>query len=198
MPIKQIALFALNSPFINLSKCKASPKDVAIRQKLQIAAWDSLWPNQQGSAIGLSHAFGHVLGATYSIPHGITSCLTLDRTAALLATTLPPYEKACLARAADFIPRHFNFDGLSTSASISDASIFEDDSDEELTRKTLIVSKAFQQLVKELGLTSTLGEYGVPQGDFEKIAQEVASAIENTPGAPSGGKLLEEVLRKAT
>ncbi|KAG8987856.1 hypothetical protein FRB94_001410 [Tulasnella sp. JGI-2019a] len=157
-----------------------------------------LWPNQQRGAIGLSHAFGHALGATYSIPHGITSYLTLDRTVALLATTLPPYEKACLARGADFIPRHFNSDGLSTSATIGDASISEDDSDEGLTRKALIVSKAVQQLVKELGLASTLGEYGVPQGDFEKIAQEVASAIENTPGAPSSGKLLEEILRKGT
>lgn len=32
------------------------------------------------SALGLSHALGHKLGATYSIPHGITSVSTVIRT----------------------------------------------------------------------------------------------------------------------
>jgi alcohol dehydrogenase class IV len=58
---------------------KSNPSDLAARQKLQLASWMSLWPLklQKYSALGLSHALGHKLGAAYSIPHGITSCLTL-------------------------------------------------------------------------------------------------------------------------
>ena len=35
----------------------------------------SLWPLKldKYSALGLSHSLGHKLGATYGIPHGITS-----------------------------------------------------------------------------------------------------------------------------
>lgn len=30
-------------------------------------------------ALGISHGLGHLLGATYKIGHGITSCLTLSK-----------------------------------------------------------------------------------------------------------------------
>ena len=74
-PIKHLCYGALADLFKYLPASKADPHDVAARQKLQIASWMSLWPLKldKYSALGLSHALGHKLGATYGIPHGITS-----------------------------------------------------------------------------------------------------------------------------
>ena len=41
----------------------------------------------------MSHSIGHSLGATYSIPHGITSCLTLSSVVAFKAETQPEESK---------------------------------------------------------------------------------------------------------
>lgn len=61
--------------FKYLPLSKAHPENVEYRQKLQLASWMSIWPIklERYSALGLSHALGHKLGAAYSIPHGITS-----------------------------------------------------------------------------------------------------------------------------
>lgn len=74
-PPKHLAYAALADLFKYLPASKAHPQDLAIRQKLQIASWMSLWPTkmERYSALGLSHALGHKLGAAYGIPHGITS-----------------------------------------------------------------------------------------------------------------------------
>ena len=74
-PVKHLCYGALADLFKYLPASKADPHDVAARQKLQIASWMSLWPLKldKYSALGLSHALGHKLGATYGIPHGITS-----------------------------------------------------------------------------------------------------------------------------
>jgi alcohol dehydrogenase class IV len=88
-PIKALCYTALTELFEYLPKCKANPNDVAVRQKLQLASWESLWPIRLenyrchsilmstgshsdlfGSALGPSHALGHKLGAAYGIPHG--------------------------------------------------------------------------------------------------------------------------------
>ena len=74
-PLKALCYAALADLFKYLPMSKASPDDVEIRQKLQLAAWMSLWPAKRDryAALGLSHALGHKLGARYGIPHGITS-----------------------------------------------------------------------------------------------------------------------------
>jgi alcohol dehydrogenase class IV len=74
-PLKFLCHAALAELFRLLPASKAAPQDLAARQALQVAAWMSLWPLKQEkySALGLSHALGHKLGAKYSIPHGITS-----------------------------------------------------------------------------------------------------------------------------
>ena len=43
-PIKALCYQALRDLFENLPKSKANPQDVAVRQKLQLASWMSLWP----------------------------------------------------------------------------------------------------------------------------------------------------------
>lgn len=94
-PIKHLCYASIRDLFTYLPKSKATPTDLKIRQKLQLAAWMSLWPLklEKYSALGLSHALGHKLGAAYSIPHGITSCLTLAPVVRYKAQASPPETK---------------------------------------------------------------------------------------------------------
>ena len=75
IPSKMLGYAALKDLFKYLPESKKDPKNVAVRQRLQVASWMSLWPMklERYSALGLSHSLGHKLGARYSIPHGITS-----------------------------------------------------------------------------------------------------------------------------
>jgi alcohol dehydrogenase class IV len=74
-PLKVLFYSAIADLFKYLPISKAEPGNIVARQKLQIASWQSLWPVklEKYSALGLSHALGHKLGAAYGIPHGITS-----------------------------------------------------------------------------------------------------------------------------
>lgn len=94
---------------------------------------------------------GHSLGATYQIPHGITSCLTLSPVIRYKATSNPAEAKQ-IARLAPFL------------------GIQDKGSDKE---NAIAVADKVQQLVDELGLKSTLTEYKVPrtQQEMEAIAE---------------------------
>lgn len=67
-PVKVLCYAAIADLFKYLPISKAEPENMEARQKLQIAAWMSLWPLklEKHSALGLSHALGHRLGATYA------------------------------------------------------------------------------------------------------------------------------------
>ncbi|KAF6762970.1 alcohol dehydrogenase IV [Ephemerocybe angulata] len=86
-PVKQLMYAALKDLFHYLPASKKDPTNVEYRQRLQLASWMSLWPMklQKYSALGISHSLGHKLGARFSIPHGITSCLTLAPTVVMKA-----------------------------------------------------------------------------------------------------------------
>jgi 3-oxoacid CoA-transferase len=91
------------------------------------------------------------LGATYQIPHGITSCLTLSSVLRHKALTNPA-EANQIARLVPFL-------GLPDKGSDKDNAIS--------------VSEKIASLVEELGLKSTLTEYHVPQTqeEMEGIAE---------------------------
>ncbi|KAL8279055.1 hypothetical protein RQP46_008513 [Phenoliferia psychrophenolica] len=84
-PTQALALAAIPALFTYLPLSKAHPSNLDYRSKLLVAAWESLGSASVMSAYGPSHALGHNLGAAYSIPHGITSCITLSSTIKLLA-----------------------------------------------------------------------------------------------------------------
>lgn len=86
--------------------------------------------------VGLSHSIGHALGATYSIPHGITSCLSLAPVVNLKASTKPD-EAKMIARAVPYIGKQ------STGSDEGDAKM---------------VSKAIAELVEGLGHRTSLTE----------------------------------------
>ncbi|MBA2694172.1 MAG: iron-containing alcohol dehydrogenase [Rubrobacter sp.] len=60
--------------FLPLSK--ENPGDLEVRHELQFAAWLSYFA-PLNTPMGISHNLGRRLGASYGIPHGITSCITL-------------------------------------------------------------------------------------------------------------------------
>ena len=55
---------------------KREPQDLETRLELQLAAWLSYF-GPANTPMGLSHELGRRIGASYEIPHGITSCIIL-------------------------------------------------------------------------------------------------------------------------
>lgn len=129
---------------------------------LQIASWQSLGQEVLQTALGLSHALGHNLGATYSIPHGETSCITLAPTIALLAKTpglLSP----------------FNLQDLHSAVAVLPPSFVPPESKDQ--HPGLVLSYAVNKLVSELGLSSSLNKRKVPEGDLEGIARKAVREL---------------------
>jgi len=172
-PLKRMCYAALADLFKYLPISKANPKDVTIRQKLQVAVWMSLWPAKQEnySALGLSHALGHKLGARYSIPHGITSCLTLAPVVALKSEVASQEDKEYLADALYYLRE-------SPTGSL----------DGDVRRLATLIDK----LVEDLGLKSTLGEYKVPKSDVPDIASRALGSADH-PDIDKVVKLLENL-----
>ena len=101
---------------------------------------------------------GHALGATYQIPHGITSCLTLSPV--LRYKSRNPAEASQIARLVPFL-------GLNDAGS------------DRLN--ALAVAGKVSELVQTLGLKSTLSEYDVPRTpkEMEKIAERATRSRDN-------------------
>ncbi len=55
---------------------REEPEDIEVRLELQIAAWLSYF-GPFNTPMGLSHALGRRIGASYGVPHGYTSCVIL-------------------------------------------------------------------------------------------------------------------------
>ncbi len=53
------------------------PADLGARMDALLAVWLSMERNRFGLHMGASHGIGHVLGGTFDVPHGYTSCVML-------------------------------------------------------------------------------------------------------------------------
>jgi maleylacetate reductase len=60
----------------HLPHSRREPEDLDVRLELQLAAWLSYF-GPANTPMGLSHELGRRIGASYEVPHGITSCITL-------------------------------------------------------------------------------------------------------------------------
>ncbi len=71
-----------------LAECKQRPDGLEARHGAQIAAW---WAalGLASTTMGPSHQLGRILGATFGIPHGITSCVFLPATIDYFAANRP-------------------------------------------------------------------------------------------------------------
>ena len=67
---------------------KEEPEDLEVRLELQIAAWLSYF-GPMNTPMGLSHELGRRIGASYEVPHGITSCITLAPSLQVVEERIP-------------------------------------------------------------------------------------------------------------
>jgi len=152
IPSKALCYAAIKDLFEYLPQSKREPDNVAVRQRLQVASWMSLWPMnlESYSALGISHSLGHKLGARYSIPHGITSCLTLAPTVDMKAEVGSEEDQKCLAEALFYL---------------------KEPSTGSLGGDVRRLAAMINELISELGLTTTLDAYHVPKEDLASIAE---------------------------
>lgn len=190
--LRSSQLGSIRELFYLLPATKKYPEDLGIRQRLQVVVLASLWPESRKGALGLSHGLGHALGSTYSIPHGITSCITLGKSIEWTATSpsTPSEQILALSDALDFIPAPYNLNPAPLSAVPGVLALQTDNELEQTVKKArkrgVEVGKAVQRLVDELGLHSTMKEYNVPEEDLETIAHHVSQGNEEKHKAIKG------------
>jgi maleylacetate reductase len=61
----------------SLPAIKANPTGLDARQSAQFGMWQAIAANAAGVPNGASHGIGYVLGASYGVAHGHTSCVML-------------------------------------------------------------------------------------------------------------------------
>ena len=71
-----------------LPRSKQEPEDLEARLELQLAAWLSYF-GPMNTPMGLSHELGRRIGASYEVPHGITSCVTLAPSLQVVRERIP-------------------------------------------------------------------------------------------------------------
>jgi alcohol dehydrogenase class IV len=83
-----LCLESVRRLFLSLPAARAQPANASLRTENQLAAWFG-YTLPGPSASGLSHTMGKQIGARYSIPHGVTSCLLLPHVMRYLAVRQP-------------------------------------------------------------------------------------------------------------
>ncbi|GCE24087.1 iron-containing alcohol dehydrogenase [Dictyobacter kobayashii] len=150
-PINDVlALEAIDRLFKYLPQSKYYPEDLAVRTELQLAAWMSFF-GEVNTPMGLSHNLGRRIGASYNVPHGITSCITLPHVMRAMAST----HASALAPIA-------RRQGLVDSSA----------SDQDAARSA---ADAVSALIQRLGLPQRLRDVGVPADELRKIAETTSS-----------------------
>lgn len=147
--VDTLALKAIHLLFQNLKASADNPTDLQTRLSCQLSAWMS-FAGVLSVGTGLSHAIGRVIGATWNIPHGITSCLTLAEVMRLEARRNP--ERLVLIAEAEG----------------------QDVKRIPAERAALSAADGVSRLVHELGLSKRLRDYGITKENLSKIALEVA------------------------
>jgi alcohol dehydrogenase class IV len=140
-----LAVEAIRKLFEYLPRSKAHTDNLHARTELQLAAWMSFF-GEVNTPMGLSHNLGRRIGASYNVPHGITSCILLPHVMRAMA----PSHAQPLAHIARTIMRLPDEMGTQEAA--------------------LKASDAISNLVKRLGLPQHLHDVGVPQTDLRTIA----------------------------
>ena len=72
-----LSLQGLRLLYRALPKIKADPHDLKARLEAQFGMWQAISASAAGAGSGASHGIGYVLGATFGVAHGHTSCVML-------------------------------------------------------------------------------------------------------------------------
>jgi alcohol dehydrogenase class IV len=151
--VDTLALESIRLLFQNLKRSTNNPTEIAPRLACQTAAWMS-FAGVQSVGTGLSHAIGRRIGATWNIPHGITSCLTLAEVMRQQARKYP--DRLTLIAEAE----GQDLKGLSKD------------------KQAEYAADRVQELVKELGLSKRLRDYGIKREDLPSIARDASAPEE--------------------
>lgn len=163
IPTKRLCLEAIRDLFTYLPQSKFNPDDAQIRTKLFLACYASLFPFLFSGGVGLSHSIGHAIGATYAIPHGITSCLSLAPVVRLKASD--PIEAKQIARIIPYINKQSTGDNSEDAQVVADAIA---DLVEELGLKTTLTTVSFSHSL--IRRKTDIMQYNVPTGEEEEDA----------------------------
>jgi alcohol dehydrogenase len=145
--VDALAFEAIRFLFQNLKVSTENPANIQSRLNCQLAAWMS-FAGVVSVGTGLSHSIGRVIGATWNIPHGITSCLTLPEVMRIEAKRSP--ERLVLVARAE----GKNTEGV------------------PMERAALEAADGVSDLVRELGLSKRLRDYGISKDDLPRIARD--------------------------
>lgn len=145
-PINDVlALEAIRKLFTYLPRVKAQPDDLDARTELQLASWMSFF-GEVNTPMGLSHNLGRRIGASYDVPHGITSCIILPHVMRAFAP-IYPQQLGRIAQALGLISEHA-----------------------EATQLALSAADAVSGLIGQLGLPQHLRDVGINESELPKIA----------------------------
>ena len=78
----------------SLPAIKADPADLQTRLDAQVGMWQAIAAGASGVPNGASHGIGYVLGGTFGVPHGHTSCVMLPAVLAWNAAVNAGRQKA--------------------------------------------------------------------------------------------------------
>jgi alcohol dehydrogenase class IV len=161
--VDTLVLEAIRLLFQDLQASTHNPTNLSSRLACQIAAWMSD-AGALSVGTGMSHSIGRVIGATWNIPHGITSCLTLAEVMRNEAKRQP--ERLIAIAKAEGKPTGGRPEDVAMSA-----------------------ANAVAELVQKLGLSKRLRDYGIEKCDFPRIAREAGSPEQ----VPEILKVLEKI-----
>jgi len=149
-----LALWAARTIFRYLPRAYENGQDMEAREKLHNAATMAgiAFGNSQ---VGIAHAMGHALGATFKVPHGRSVAVFL------------PYSIEFNARA---VPERY--------ADIAEAIGLGPGSPEELALK---LADAVRELLKKVGEPLKVADLGISRADYEgKLDLLIDRAMEST------------------
>lgn len=145
-PINDVlSLEAIKRLFTYLPRTKAHPDDLDTRTELQLASWMSFF-GEVNTPMGLSHNLGRRIGASYDVPHGITSCIILPH---VMRAFAPIYTQqlTSIAQALGLVSENTNPTHLALSA-----------------------ADAVSGLIEQLGLPQHLRDVGINETELPEIA----------------------------
>src|SRR5215211_2849155 len=82
---------------------RREPEDLEVRLELQLASWLAYF-GPANTPMGLSHELGRRIGASYEVPHGITSCIILAPSLQVMKKHVPEERWQKLSAACDGSP----------------------------------------------------------------------------------------------
>lgn len=145
-----LALQAIRWLFEFLPRSKNEPNDIETRVQCQLAAWMSYFsPASVSAHLGLSHTIGKRVGATYDVPHGVTSCILLPH--------VIRHKAEQEGEASRLAP-------VATELKLAPEQASDRDKAQE-------VAGAVAGLVEQLELPSRLRQVNVPESALEDIAR---------------------------